>query len=155
MMQTNDDNDIYFAGVIKWKDDQFLSSYCPFSHSDFRNYVLTCLHCRLPFVVSLSHVFNKLLRNHNEYCCLSRTFVTICFASRLLRTEQLTEGLKLFTHVHKRNCCIAGDLPRFLHNFSPSWGFRVVTLPCSLSEASTTRDRAFTPWPPLAPVSVH
>lgn len=38
MMQTNDDNDIYFAGVIKWKDDQFLSSYCPFSHSDFRNY---------------------------------------------------------------------------------------------------------------------
>lgn len=39
MMQTNDDdNDIYFAGVITWKYDQFLSSYCPFSYSDFRNY---------------------------------------------------------------------------------------------------------------------
>lgn len=40
MMQTNDDNDIYFVGVIKWKDDQFLSSYyyTPLVNSDFRNY---------------------------------------------------------------------------------------------------------------------
>lgn len=27
MMETNDENDIYFAVVITWKDDQFLSSY--------------------------------------------------------------------------------------------------------------------------------